>query len=132
MIFFLFHIEIEGKGGWIIGGGGDKEYVGPPSEIIGGPGPPAPPPPSSYAYEKDVKSRHPSIHLNYCACVSGTVRGCCVHVRNGKIFYVEYYIKNTVLETASVPVAKFAYFFWAHQNSSKYKLQWHKLSVWQY
>ena len=28
--FFLFHIEIEGKGGWIIGGGGAKGYVGPP------------------------------------------------------------------------------------------------------
>ena len=34
--FFLFHIEIEGKGGWIIwGGGGVKGYVGPPSQIIG-------------------------------------------------------------------------------------------------
>ena len=52
MIFFLFHIEIEGKGGWIIGGGGGggggKGYVAPPpSQIIGG----APPPPSSYAYD---------------------------------------------------------------------------------
>ena len=29
--FFLFHIETEGKGGWIIGGGGGgKGYVGPP------------------------------------------------------------------------------------------------------
>ena len=44
--FFLFHIEIEGKGGWIIAGA--KGYVGPPSQIIGGPGPPGPP--SSYAY----------------------------------------------------------------------------------
>ena len=46
--FFLFHIEIEGKCGWIIwggGGGGGKEYDGP-SQIIGGPGPP-----SSNAYE---------------------------------------------------------------------------------
>ena len=42
-VFFLFHIEIEGKCGWIIGGA--KGYVGPPSQIIGGPGPP-----SSYAY----------------------------------------------------------------------------------
>ena len=34
--FFLFHIEIEGKGGWIIGegGGGGKGYVGPTSQII--------------------------------------------------------------------------------------------------
>ena len=31
------------------GGGGGKGYVGPPSQIIGGPGPPAPP--SSYAYD---------------------------------------------------------------------------------
>ena len=47
MIFFLFHIEIEGKGGWIIGGA--KGYVGPPSQIIGG-GLAPPGPPSSYAY----------------------------------------------------------------------------------
>ena len=45
----MFHIEIEGKGGWIIGGA--KGYVGPPpplSNYWGGPGPPGPP--SSYAY----------------------------------------------------------------------------------
>ena len=39
LCFFLFHIEIEGKCGWIIGG---------PSQIIGGGGawpPPGPPPP---------------------------------------------------------------------------------------
>ena len=54
--FFLFHIEIEGKGGWIIwgGGGGGKGYVGPPlSNYWGGLAslPPPPPPPSSYAYD---------------------------------------------------------------------------------
>ena len=47
--FFLFHIEIEGKGEWIIGAGG-KVYVAPPSQIIGGPGPLAPLAPSFYAY----------------------------------------------------------------------------------
>ena len=31
-----------GTCGWIIGGA--KGYVGPPSQIIGGPGPPCPPP----------------------------------------------------------------------------------------
>ena len=49
--FFPFHIEIEGKGEWIIGGA--NGYVGPPSQIIGGGGGGlAPPhgPPSSYAY----------------------------------------------------------------------------------
>ena len=40
LYFFLFHIEIEGKGEWIIGGA--KGYVGPPSQIIGGPAPPPP------------------------------------------------------------------------------------------
>ena len=42
--FFPFHIEIKGKGEWIIGVGG-KGYVCPPSQIIGGPAPPPPPPP---------------------------------------------------------------------------------------
>ena len=40
--FYLFHIEIEGKDGWIIGGA--KGYVGPPSRIIGGAWPPLAPP----------------------------------------------------------------------------------------
>ena len=44
--FFLFHLEIEGKGGWIIGGAGAGGW--PPSQIIGGPAPLASP--SSYAY----------------------------------------------------------------------------------
>ena len=51
--FFLFHIEIEGKGGWIIGGGGGgggKGYVAPPPlKLLGGLAPLAPP--SSYAYD---------------------------------------------------------------------------------
>ena len=42
---FLLHIEIEGKGGWIIGGGGGKGYVAPPLKSLGGgPGPPLPTP----------------------------------------------------------------------------------------
>ena len=47
--FFLFHIEIEGKGGWIIGGGGAKGMLAPLSNYWGGPGPPGPR--SSYAYD---------------------------------------------------------------------------------
>ena len=40
--FFLFHIEIEGKCGWIIKGGG---YVAPPLKLLGGGGlPPLPMP----------------------------------------------------------------------------------------
>ena len=49
--FFLFHIEIEGKCGWIIGGwggggvgGGGQRVCWPPSQIIGGPSLPLPPP----------------------------------------------------------------------------------------
>ena len=36
--FSLFHIEIEGKGGWIIGwvGGGGKRYVSTPLKLLGG------------------------------------------------------------------------------------------------
>ena len=58
--FFLFHIEIEGKGGMIIGvgvggGGGGQRVCCPPLKLLGGwpPAPPPPPPhlpPSSYAY----------------------------------------------------------------------------------
>ena len=44
--FFLFHIEIEGNCGWIIGGGGEGW---PPLKLLGGPH--LPPPPPSYAYE---------------------------------------------------------------------------------
>ena len=44
--FFLFHIGIEGKYGWIIRGDGQR-VCWPPSQIIGGPGPL---PPLSYAY----------------------------------------------------------------------------------
>ena len=52
--FFLFHIEIEGKGGWINlggrgGGGGQRVRWGPPLKLLGG-GPAPPPPPSTYAY----------------------------------------------------------------------------------
>ena len=47
--FYLFHIEIEGKCMWIIGG--PKGMLAPPLKLLGGgPGPPWPPP-SSYAYE---------------------------------------------------------------------------------
>ena len=41
--FFLFHIEIEGKCGWIIGEGGGvrgQRVCWPPSQIIGGAFPP--------------------------------------------------------------------------------------------
>ena len=34
--FFLFHIEIEGKGGWIIGVGGPKGMLPPPLKLLGG------------------------------------------------------------------------------------------------
>ena len=43
--FFLFHIVIEGKCGWIIGGA--KGYVGPPLKLLGGGGGLAPPWPPS-------------------------------------------------------------------------------------
>ena len=43
--FFQFHIEIEGKGGWIIGGGA-KGYVAPPPSNYWGGLPPPPPPPA--------------------------------------------------------------------------------------
>ena len=61
MIFFLFHIEIERKGGWIIWGDGMLPPPRPPPQpppaprpLPNPPAPPPPPPPrgtpSSYAY----------------------------------------------------------------------------------
>ena len=47
--FFLFHIEIEGKGGWIIGGGGGAK--GPLSNYWGRAGPPGPPLPMPMFYK---------------------------------------------------------------------------------
>ena len=44
--FFRFHIEIEGKCGWIIGG--PKGVLTPPLKLLGA-WPPCPLPPSSYA-----------------------------------------------------------------------------------
>ena len=45
MIYFLFHIEIEGKGGWIIGGGGGgaKGMLAPTLKLLDGLTPLAPP-----------------------------------------------------------------------------------------
>ena len=38
-------MEIEGKGGWIIeGGGGAEGTLAPPPKLLRGPGPPCPPP----------------------------------------------------------------------------------------
>ena len=54
--FFRFHIEIEGKGGWIIGRGeGGKGCVGPPCQIS------PPPPPPSYAYDNTTTCRNNNI-----------------------------------------------------------------------
>ena len=51
MIYFLFHIELEGKCGWIIGGDGGQRVCWPPSQIIGGGALALLPPLSSYAFE---------------------------------------------------------------------------------
>ena len=48
--FFLFHIEIEGKCGWIIGGGGGQRVCCPPPFKLLEGGGCSPRPPSSYAY----------------------------------------------------------------------------------
>ena len=46
--FFPFHIDIEGKGGWIIGG--PKGMLAPPPKLLGRGACPPCPLPSSYAY----------------------------------------------------------------------------------
>ena len=50
--FFLSHIEIEGKGGWIIWRGGAKGMLPPPlsNYWVGGPDPPPPPLPTPMGY----------------------------------------------------------------------------------
>ena len=52
--FFLFHIEIEGKGWVDYWGGGGKGYVAPLSNYWGGLPPTHPRPPSSYAYDSPI------------------------------------------------------------------------------
>ena len=52
--FSMSHLEIEGKGGWIIRwGGGGQKVCWPPSQIIWGGGSLPPCPPSSCAYDFD-------------------------------------------------------------------------------
>ena len=67
---FLLNIEIEGKGGWIIGagGGGGKGYVAPPPKLFeGGLAPPAPPPPpSSYTYEVSKQPQDFLVYIYLC------------------------------------------------------------------
>ena len=52
MIFFLFHIQIEGKCGWIIGGEGAKSMLDPPRKLFG-----APPPPPLFMLDIPCKLR---------------------------------------------------------------------------
>ena len=64
MIFFLFHIEIEGKGGWIIGGGGGgaKGMLAPLSNYQ--PPRPAPPPlptPMTIISEQSLTKVQPTV-----------------------------------------------------------------------
>ena len=54
LCFFLFHIIIEGKCGWINGGGGGKGYVGPPLKLLGGPAPPPLPTPMRICWTKPI------------------------------------------------------------------------------
>ena len=68
--FFLFHIEIEGKCGWIIGGGGggSKGYVGPPLKLLGGGGDFPPPPllrPMKHLNNKTMDTKHGQIQKEY-------------------------------------------------------------------
>ena len=62
--FFLFHIEIEGKCGWIIGGGGGggrgQRVCWPPSQIIGGGAfpPPPLPTPMKHLNNKKMDTKH--------------------------------------------------------------------------
>ena len=73
MIFFLFHIEIEGKCGWIIVGGGCQSVCWTPSQIIGGPGPPWPPLFLRLCLIVGYSSEQYSVHL---------LRICCSSVRH--------------------------------------------------
>ena len=60
--FFLFHIEIEGKCGWIIGvggGGGGGGGGWPPLKLLGGPPPPTHlPTPMKHLNNKTMDTKH--------------------------------------------------------------------------
>ena len=67
LLFFLFHIKIEGKCGWIIGGGA-KGMLAPPLKLLGGgacPPPPPPPPPLPTPMQTVTTLRDPSVLLSY-------------------------------------------------------------------
>ena len=53
---FLFHIEIEGNCGWIIGGGGAKGMLPPPLSNYWGACPPPPPSPLPTAMFQGIRS----------------------------------------------------------------------------
>ena len=65
LCFFLFHIIIEGKCGWINWGGGQR-VCWPPLKLLGGPGPP-----SSYAYEDMLDKTYSWHRLCYAKPISG-------------------------------------------------------------
>ena len=72
--FFLFHIEIEGNCGWIIGGGGGglapSQIIGwasppPPLKLLGGPHPFPPPTPMKHLNNKTIDTKHRQIQKEY-------------------------------------------------------------------
>ena len=77
MIFFLFHIEIEGKGGWVIGGGGGggggggreaKGMLPPPLKLLEG----LPPPPAPLflrLWQRRISSKDVDFMLLQCTCI---------------------------------------------------------------
>ena len=114
--FFLFHIEIEGKCGWIIGGGGGQRVCCPPLKLLEGPGPPiiggawppCPPPWPPY-YWRGLVPLPPTLFLRlwdgeYCSkCVralSSAARNdmssCCLYAHiDVNMLYMQFYFGLT-------------------------------------
>ena len=65
---FLFHLEIEGKGGWIIGGGQKLCWL--PLKLL----PPSLPTPIIFILFAAGKEFLISLNLNYCVCVCVTLK----------------------------------------------------------
>ena len=125
VIFFLFHIEIEGKCGWIVEGA--KAILPPPSQIIGGLGPHAPPSPYAYGLKtKYVEFKKYILHIHIKLTVYYTVSFTC----NNTVSFTcnIYFLNSTYFIFIQFKSSQFSRFFccWVYFNAFSFNCQYRK------